>query len=81
MMDLDKLPSLGNPPRLAIPAMGELYRVTCPHCLIGFCDVVAVRRRDVVEIEGIRDPRTCGTCGRKFRLKPRVQLLGVTMEE
>lgn len=57
------------------------HRVTCPYCYVGYVDVIGESRPGHVQIEGINDPRRCVTCGKYFRLQPRVELVGVQVEE
>lgn len=71
------LPSLADPPRIATSEKVEVYRVSCPYCMVGFAEVPAVRNNDAVQVEGIQEPRRCVTCARFFKLKPRVVLEGV----
>lgn len=73
------LPSLADPPRIATSEKVEVYRVSCPYCIVGFSEIPAVRQNDAVQVEGIREPRKCLTCGKYFRLKPRVVLEGVPL--
>ena len=62
-------------------AGAKITEITCPYCLAGYAEVVVMHRHGQVQIEGIKDPRKCNQCQRYFRLKPRVVLEGVKLEE
>jgi len=75
------LPSLADAPRIAGVPAADVLRVTCPYCVAGFAEVLMLRKGDHVQVEAIKDPRRCLTCGRYFALRPRVVLDGVRMED
>lgn len=68
---------------IAQPANVEMHRITCPYCLIGYANIeVKVTPGQMTkQIEGMNDPRRCGSCKRYFRLKPTILVVGVRMEE
>lgn len=74
------IPSLQDGPRIAAQQLADVLRITCPYCVAGFAEVLMVRKGDIVQVEHINDPRKCFTCGRYFKLQPRVVLEGVRME-
>ena len=59
---------------------GQMHRITCPHCLIGWADILIEKVNGEVKVD-LNQPRTCEKCGRYFRLKPRLQIVGVPLEE
>jgi ferredoxin len=59
----------------------KIHKISCPYCLIGYAEMVEERRDGQMQIQGIKDPRKCVTCHKYFRLKPKVQIVGVPMED
>lgn len=58
---------------------GEAHRITCPYCQAGAAVVVVERRGEQVSVD-LAEPRRCDLCRRFFKLKPRLQLVGVPLE-
>lgn len=59
----------------------ETLKISCPYCLVGHADVVCTIHNDQVQVPDIRTPRKCVTCGGYIALKPKVSIVGVTLEE
>jgi len=74
-------PSLSDLPRISGGPSADVLRITCPYCVAGFCEALMVRKGDIVQVENIKDPRCCVSCGRYFFLKPRVVIEGVPLED
>lgn len=76
------LPSLSDAPNIKAPSDGQVLRVSCPYCLVGFTEILIEvnHRNNSKSVERIHDPRKCVTCGKFFRLRPRVVVEGVPLE-
>lgn len=57
----------------------EPLKVSCPYCLVGHCEVMAVMKGDVVQVHDIGVPRKCVSCHNYIALKPRVTIEGVKL--
>ena len=81
--DFFPLPSLRSAPFVKVPAGMEMHRVSCPYCLVGFSEVLVETQltQKTKRVEGIAEPRRCVTCKRYFKIKPRLKLDGVKLED
>ncbi len=61
--------------------IGELHQISCPYCQVGHALVTITRHGTELQIEGIKDPRKCTTCGKMFMLKPTLKIEGRRMED
>lgn len=58
----------------------ELHRIACPYCAVGHAEILIERPGGGVEVRDFDEPRRCSTCKQFFRLRYRVQIIGVGID-
>jgi hypothetical protein len=59
----------------------ELHRITCPYCVTGYAEVLVDRPGGKgVELD-LNEPRHCEQCRKFFKLRVKVQFVGVMLPE
>jgi hypothetical protein len=59
--------------------IGRKRKAYCPHCKVGFADLMIEVESGGMHIHDIKDPRRCNTCLREFLVKPQLQFVGVPL--
>ena len=55
------------------------HRIKCPYCPVGHGALMVLRIGGVTEAN-VKNPLLCSACGRYFKVRPRLQFVGVRME-
>lgn len=73
---------MATAPAVAIKTV-KAMRVMCPYCGIGFANIVSEHVKSETKAHGMKDAHKCNSplCGKYFFIKPRVQIIGVKLED
>ena len=61
--------------------VAEIHKILCPYCIIGWAEVVIDRGHGDFTQFDYRTPRKCVKCGSYFKLKARLQIDGVKLDD
>lgn len=64
-----------------LASVAEIHKILCPYCVIGWAEVVIERGGGDFTQFNYREPRKCVKCGHYFKLRAKLQIDGVKIDD